>query len=168
MQDLLLQPLTQSHIQPLVEMSQRSIKQIKPWLQEGLSPTTEQSAMAFVQKFDRDQTLGLAYGFMLQHTFSQKYVGFAFLNHINPTHHFCNLGYWIDANATGKGYATLATKMLIQFATQQLGLKRVELVIEPQNTASIKVAEKAGCQNEGLLKNRIWGEKDAYMYAYCP
>jgi len=165
--DLELQPLQTRHLQPLVSMGRRSIDLIKPWLGEGLAPTDDTAALQLIEKFNNDAADDMAYGFVLKDKHNSHYLGFGFLNNINRTHKFCNLGYWIDNQATGRGYATLATQKLIEFGIHKLGLKRIELVIEPHNNASIRVAQKVGCQNEGLLKNRIWGEKDAYMYAYC-
>jgi RimJ/RimL family protein N-acetyltransferase len=49
-----------------------------------------------------------------------------------------------------------------------LRIARLELYVEPWNTASIRTAESAGFQREGLL--RSWQEvggirKDMYMYS---
>jgi hypothetical protein len=47
-------------------------------------------------------------------------------------------------------------------------LHRIELYIEPWNTSSIRVAEAAGCQREGLLRSHqeIGGtRRDMLLYA---
>jgi len=46
--------------------------------------------------------------------------------------------YW------GKGIATLATWQLLRYAKERLNLKRVYLVVNPQNTPAIRVYEKCG------------------------
>ena len=57
------------------------------------------------------------------------------------------------------------TRLLAEFGW----LIRLELVIEPQNTASQRVAEKAGAKREGLLRNRLTingKSRDAWMYSF--
>ena len=61
------------------------------------------------------------------------------------------------------------TRLLAEFGFEALGLIRLELVIEPQNTASQRVAEKAGAKREGLLRNRLTingKSRDAWMYSF--
>lgn len=48
----------------------------------------------------------------------------------------------------GKGYATEATRALIAFAFEQLGLHRVYADCDPRNPASVRVLEKLGLRRE--------------------
>jgi RimJ/RimL family protein N-acetyltransferase len=64
--------------------------------------------------------------------------------------------------------ATAALRLAVRFAFAELGLKRVELVIAVGNQASIRVAEKVGAQQEGILGRRLLlgGEwRDAVVYS---
>ncbi len=65
-------------------------------------------------------------------------------------------GYWIVKEACGQGYAgeALAAFCVLALFGQE-GIDRVELRIEPQNHASIRVAEKAGFVREALLRRRL-------------
>ena len=78
------------------------------------------------------------------------------------------IGYSIDKNFIGRGIATEAVQIVLQFAFQTLNLHRVEAYVSPKNNASIRVLEKAGFSKEGLLRellfiNGVW--VDHYMYA---
>jgi ribosomal-protein-serine acetyltransferase len=53
-------------------------------------------------------------------------------------------GYWLDAGALGKGYATEATAALVPVAFDVLGLEWVELHCDVRNDASIAVARRLG------------------------
>jgi RimJ/RimL family protein N-acetyltransferase len=58
-----------------------------------------------------------------------------------------------------------------RFAFEHLGLIRVEIVIGLGNHASIRVAEKIGAHEEGILLNRmVIGRviSDAKMYSLLP
>ena len=64
--------------------------------------------------------------------------------------------------------ATAAARLAARFGFDYLDLQRLELVIEPENAASIRVAEKLGSRREGLLHNRLNVEndqRDALMFS---
>jgi RimJ/RimL family protein N-acetyltransferase len=64
------------------------------------------------------------------------------------------IGYWVGAAARGRGVASTAARLLSDFGFETLGLRRVELNAAVANTASRRVAEKAGFEPEGV--RRAW------------
>jgi [ribosomal protein S5]-alanine N-acetyltransferase len=58
------------------------------------------------------------------------------------------LGWWIWKEHWGRGYATEAARPFIAHASDVMGLERLVAVIDPPNTASIKVAEHLGMSFE--------------------
>ncbi len=56
-------------------------------------------------------------------------------------------------SARGRGLAAAALTALTSFAWTIEGLHRIELYIEPWNTGSVKTAERAGFEREGLLRS---------------
>lgn len=62
------------------------------------------------------------------------------------------IGYWAVPSMRGRGLTTAAVAMLSSWALQN-GMERVELRVSPANTGSIRVAERAGFELEGLLRN---------------
>lgn len=58
-------------------------------------------------------------------------------------------GYWLDRAATGRGLATWALAMLVDFALHDYGLHRVEVNIRPENTHSLAVVRRLGLRDEG-------------------
>jgi RimJ/RimL family protein N-acetyltransferase len=78
------------------------------------------------------------------------------------------VGYWVAAEARGRGIATRAVRMLAGWAFAQLGLERIELLAEPGNRASQRVAEAAGFTRERLLvahREQKGSLRDFYLYA---
>ncbi len=58
------------------------------------------------------------------------------------------IGYRLARSAWGHGYATEAAQAVRDFAFQTLCLKRLIALIDPHNSASIRVAEKLGMAYE--------------------
>lgn len=65
------------------------------------------------------------------------------------------MGYYIDEQHNGKGYATTAVSLCLNKAFNEIGLHRVEAGVLPRNLASIQVLEKAGFRHEGLAKTYL-------------
>lgn len=77
-------------------------------------------------------------------------------------------GYAVAPSARGRGVAAEALTALIAFGWTLPGLYRIELYIEEWNTGSIRTAERAGYQQEGLLRSHqeIGGlRRDMLLYA---
>jgi len=60
-----------------------------------------------------------------------------------------HIGYWIDRSYAGRGYTTQAVNLLTEYGFSVLALHRIEINLRPENTASRRVAEKAGYLLEG-------------------
>lgn len=77
-------------------------------------------------------------------------------------------GYSVAPSARGRGVAVEALNALLGFAWTIAALERVELLIEPRNTASLRTAERAGFRRERLAPSHteIGGtRRDVYVYA---
>lgn len=86
---------------------------------------------------------------------------------LNPDDHNAELGYWIDKECRGQGYATEASEGLIQFGFERLGLHRIVAHHIARNPASGRVMEKVGMVREGVLRGhfRKWGVfEDVVIY----
>lgn len=70
----------------------------------------------------------------------------------NAHHGRAELGYWIVASARGQGHAAAAVRLVSEWAFEHVDVHRLGLSIEPWNTASIRTAEKAGYEQEALLR----------------
>ena len=83
-----------------------------------------------------------------------------------------HIGYWLAAEARGRGLTTAALRALSRWAIEELGLGRVELVTDPDNVVSQRVAEKAGFTREGILRsillNRDGSRSDGVMFSLLP
>jgi RimJ/RimL family protein N-acetyltransferase len=66
--------------------------------------------------------------------------------------HQAEIGYWLVPDARGRGLATAAASLLIDWALRELDLERIEFAILPENTASQRVAERLGATPEGIRR----------------
>ncbi len=60
-----------------------------------------------------------------------------------------SVGYWIDSRVAGQGLTPMAVAMASDYCFGALKLHRIEIVIRPENTASLRVVEKLGFRSEG-------------------
>jgi [ribosomal protein S5]-alanine N-acetyltransferase len=67
------------------------------------------------------------------------------------------IGYWIRADARGRGLATRALVLVSRWGLER-GFRRLQLHADVENPASHRVAEKAGFSREGVLRG--WIEHD--------
>jgi ribosomal-protein-alanine N-acetyltransferase len=77
-------------------------------------------------------------------------------------------GYSVMPSARGRGLASAALTALTSFAWTIPELHRIELYIEPWNAGSVKTAERARFEREGLLRSHqeIGGRRrDMLLYA---
>jgi len=63
------------------------------------------------------------------------------------------IGYWCRTTAQGKGYIGEAVSAMTRFAFADLAARRVEIRADNANVPSWKVAEVAGYELEGILRN---------------
>ena len=60
-----------------------------------------------------------------------------------------SIGYWIDARFAGRGLTPLAVAMACDYCFTTLRLHRIEIVVRPENAASLRVVDKLGFRHEG-------------------
>jgi RimJ/RimL family protein N-acetyltransferase len=83
------------------------------------------------------------------------------------------IGYWIRADARGGGTMTRALALLARWALLDAGFARLQLRADVENTASRRVAEKAGFQLEGIMRSAHWNARigrrqDWAIYSLLP
>ena len=71
---------------------------------------------------------------------------------INRELRMADLGYWVGKPYWNRGYATEATRALITYGFESLGLNRIGAQHLTRNPASGRVLEKAGMRPEGMAR----------------
>ena len=63
------------------------------------------------------------------------------------------LGYWLQRQATGRGFMTEAADALTRLALQQPGIERVQIRCDPENAASAGVPRRLGYRHLRTIPN---------------
>ena len=61
------------------------------------------------------------------------------------------LGFVIGVPWQGCGYATEVCEALLQYGKRELGFERVQMLVMPENTVSLHLAEKLRFHRENLM-----------------
>jgi RimJ/RimL family protein N-acetyltransferase len=64
------------------------------------------------------------------------------------------IGYWSVPGSRGRGLMTEALVLLCRWAFEDVGLRRLELKVDPRNDASRRLGERADFRVEGTLRQR--------------
>jgi RimJ/RimL family protein N-acetyltransferase len=65
------------------------------------------------------------------------------------------VGYWVRADAIGRGIATEITAVLTRVGFELLGLVRVDVQVDPENERSLRIPRKLGFTEEATLRRRL-------------
>lgn len=72
---------------------------------------------------------------------------------VDSKNHFAEIEYCIGSLLQGRGFATEATKAIIQFGFEKMNLHKVQVCHKSINIPSKKVIEKCGFVYEGTLRD---------------
>lgn len=117
---------------------------IQRWLPVPV-PYREQDAHGFVAGFVSEEwSSGRGAPLAVVDADTGELLGSVGLKGIDPVTGTAEVGYWVAPWARGRGVAVRAARMLCDWAFGELSLERVELLVDPHNTASCTVAERLG------------------------
>ena len=95
-------------------------------------------------------------------------IGVVELVEIDFIHSNCEIQIIVDGQYSGKGYASKAFKMAIDYAFLVLNLHKIYLFVDVTNEKAVHIYESQGFNIEGLLKEQFYTKgkyKDAYIMA---
>ncbi len=117
-------------------------------------PYPRESCLPFIKRKIAEFKEGKAYSFAVE--LEGKLIGIVGLHDFSATDKSAKIGYWLNKDYWGKGYATEATRLALEFAFEDLGLHRVEGGAFAENKASQRVQEKLGFKREGVRREAIY------------
>lgn len=139
------------------------------WLDFLPRPYLVEHAQAFIEIAAADWESGRAAVFAIADATTAGLLGAIAVQEALGRHPF--IGYWVGPWARGRGVATRATILASRWALRELGVVRLELHAELGNVGSIRAAERAGFQREGILRNFVTnrdGPADSVVFSLIP
>jgi len=139
------------------------------WLDILPSPYLPEHARRYVATAAADWESGRAATFAIADASTGGLLGTLAIEEAADRRPF--LGCAVAPWARGRGVGTRAVVLASRWAVRQLGLARLEVLVEPANTASVRMTERAGFVREGLLRNYQVGRDgpiDCLVYSLIP
>ena len=123
-----------------------------PWAEDEPKPLEEKAELlrSFRGRFDLGEDF--VYGIFARDE-SEVVGGSGLHTRIGPGG--LEIGYWIRASRTGRGFAREAAAALTIVAFRVCGIDRVEIRIDPANEASLRVPRALGFAEEATLRRRL-------------
>jgi ribosomal-protein-serine acetyltransferase len=115
--------------------------------------TDPASSREFLQRYaERAATdTGRIYGTWLDGTL----VGGVLFRTMDVPQATAEAGCWLEPAGTGRGLATRAARVIIDWAIEERGIHRIEWRVAATNQASIGVAKRLGLTKEGTLREHF-------------
>jgi len=86
---------------------------------------------------------------------SGRVVGEAVLNDWDPDNECCNFRILIGPEGQGRGLGTEATRLIVGYGIEEVGLHRISLGVYAFNPRAQRAYEKAGFVVEGVLRDAL-------------
>jgi RimJ/RimL family protein N-acetyltransferase len=115
------------------------------------SPYTRADADAYLRSSAEEEAAGTSAGFVAVDDEDRLLGSFSVMG-LDSEPGYGEIGYWVVAEARGRGVATRAVRLLTEWAQRELGLARIEILPHKDNAASRRVAENAGYRDTGELR----------------
>jgi RimJ/RimL family protein N-acetyltransferase len=129
------------------------------------SPYTRADAVRFLVASEAEAANGRAANLLAVDARDGRLLGSFSVLELDRAPGYGEIGYWVAAEARGRGVATRAVKLLADWARHELGLTRIEILPHIDNAPSRRVAEKAGFRDTGELKPCPRATHDDPVYA---
>lgn len=121
--------------------------------------------LSFLESIKENNSM-LEWGIFLKN--SKTFIGMISLEEIDYDIRKAELGYWLAKNYWQQGYTYRAASLVLDYSFKTLNLQRIEAYIVKNNIGSMKLLEKLGFQQEGLLRRAALNKGklvDRYIYS---
>ncbi|MEM7080478.1 MAG: GNAT family N-acetyltransferase [Pseudomonadota bacterium] len=135
----------------------------EPWITPPTNPTYFRHYLQRINREDHE-------GFAICRKSDEAITGVININNIVRSSFLsASLGYYVGAPFQGHGYMSKGLSLLLRYATNTLGLHRIEANIQPGNARSIALVKRCGFVKEGYSKNFLyldgaWRDHERWCY----
>ena len=115
-------------------------------------PYKLKDAYEFIEFANKENNKNAGLHLSIEDKQTGQIIGGIGLNAINENHRWGEIGYWLAKKMWGQGIVSQALALMVPYCMDKYDLVRIHAYVRPENPASIKVLEKAGFTQEGLLR----------------
>jgi RimJ/RimL family protein N-acetyltransferase len=141
--DVVIRTYAAEDMPQLVDVVNRQLDHLRPFMPWAQEPVTVEAQTAWwrgtMQPRD-DGTGDVAYGIFAMSGALLGGTGY----HLRGAPGVVEIGYWLSADATGRGLMTRVTAALVDVARQLDGVQRVEIKCDETNTRSAAIPRRLG------------------------
>jgi ribosomal-protein-serine acetyltransferase len=135
----------------LFALTDRNRAHLEPWMPWIPATRSPEDTLAFIrltrrQVADND---GLQVAILRDGTIA----GVAGYHRVDWANRATSIGYWLSADAQGRGTMTEAVRALVDHAFVEWGLERVEIQAAVDNARSRAIPERLGFREEGVRRH---------------
>ncbi|WP_329405234.1 GNAT family N-acetyltransferase [Nocardia vinacea] len=145
-----LRPLEPRHAAEFLEHMDRGRESIGQYIKVADAVSDLESSRAYLREYAEKAAAdtGRIYGIRLD----GKLVGSVLFRTMDLALGVAEAGCWLEPAAAGRGLATRAARVIIDWSIEERGIHRVEWLVASPNHASIAVARRLGMTKDGVLR----------------
>jgi RimJ/RimL family protein N-acetyltransferase len=149
------------HDAPLLkEAIDSSLDHLRPWMPWAKDePQPLEQKIELLRTFRGQFDLGTNFAYGVFEPDESRQLGGAGL-HPRGGEGSLEIGYFIRADAIGRGLATEVAAVLTRVGFEKCGLVRVDIQVDPANEGSVRIPRKLGFVEEGRLRRRLDPHED--------
>jgi RimJ/RimL family protein N-acetyltransferase len=102
-----------------------------------------------------DRAMGTGLWLTIVAAGADECIGQLDVHDVDWEHSRAELGIWTAPAQRGRGIAADALRLIGRWLISECGLARVQLVTDPDNTAMVAAARRAGFSEEGVLRGYL-------------
>ena len=140
------------------ELRLRNEKWLTPWEPSSAVPWQDRHSPSawgpLLRALRRSARNGVMLPFMIE--YGGRLVGqISVAGVVHGAIRSASIGYWVDAAVAGRSIAPTALALTIDHCFREVGLHRIEVDIRPENSASLRVAQKLRLRREGFFERYL-------------
>jgi ribosomal-protein-serine acetyltransferase len=138
----------------IFQLIQSNRDHLDRWLRWSNTIQSEADAQATVALYLAKRAAGT--GFHSGIWVAGRLAGGVVCRDLDRQHRCAEIGYWLGAEFVGRGLATRAASLAIDYLTGSRGMHRIEMQCGAQNVRSRAVPERLGFRLEGIRRESYW------------
>jgi ribosomal-protein-alanine N-acetyltransferase len=143
---------------------------IQRWLDVPV-PFSASDATEFISEQRRQWSAQQGASFAITHSADRRAIGMCNLGNVDADRLTAQVTCAITPLERGHHIAQRSVRLLCDWAFEEVGLRRLEFYIEPENRASVVVADRIGCRPEtgsSYTRTARDGPRDQLLYVLFP